>query len=654
MATITTDSTNYTAIANAIRSKNGTENKYKPYEMANAISNIKNNSFAETQTYSQINPIVNSFLTEVVYDPSDYSVSRITEYAGETTSYCKDQPSGLDVPASSGEICITDSSINRSFSETVKNNTYTIYNVTPSKNGGTYILSDNGELKSGGRILPTGSLRMIKCPSAHNVRDLGGWTCDGGTVKYGKLFRGGEVSLQDRTVLVEFLGIKHDINLRGKVEATWTVSPLGENVKFNIYDDYAWYSISNSELLKNILEDIFDCVVNDEPAYFHCSAGADRTGTIALILEAILGMNQSDIDKDYELTCFYSGVNNDNNARRRNENDWIGLINSFSNYHGETLRDKVINWILTLGISIETINDFRSKMIDGTPNVLSFSGNTYSISANIDSVSLNNSETDVKQYSSYETEITPNEGYIISGVSVLMDGEDITSSVFKGNKTNFNFSVKNNLIDCSTNNRRKTVIANQSYVELITPNLGYSLNDAVINITMGGINVNNYYSDGKIVIPKVTGNIEISITAQESASENLITFSECVAYNPDLTIVNESTGDFEKDIENEILITKRLRHTRSLIWSAQTLQSLPPGKYRYSGEFKQDTSGVSAIAIYANNINNRLFKESLSVGDVWTQFSYDFEIANESKIYFCAQNDDSGYAYLRNAKIIEI
>ena len=26
-----------------------------------------------------------------------------------------------------------------------------------------------------------------------NVRDLGGWSCDGGTVKYGKLFRGSEL-----------------------------------------------------------------------------------------------------------------------------------------------------------------------------------------------------------------------------------------------------------------------------------------------------------------------------------------------------------------------------------------------------------------------------------------------------------------------------
>lgn len=151
---------------------------------------------------------------------------------------------------------------------------------------------------------------------------------------------------------------------------TWTTSPLGENVAFHVYDSYAWYSINNSELLKSILIDIFDSVANNEPAYFHCSAGADRTGTVAFIFEAILGVNQSDMDKDYELTCFYSGVYSDAHARRRNESEWIGLVNSFSKYDGNTLRDKVVSWVLSLGFSIDTINEFRQIMINGTPETL--------------------------------------------------------------------------------------------------------------------------------------------------------------------------------------------------------------------------------------------------------------------------------------------
>ena len=99
----------------------------------------------------------------------------------------------------------------------------------------------DGEIDQIGQIKPTGNVRMINSVRTWTVRDLGGWKCDGGTVKYGKLFRGGEVSIEDATVLVDYLGIKNDINLRGKREVTWTTSPLGENVACQVYDSYAWY-----------------------------------------------------------------------------------------------------------------------------------------------------------------------------------------------------------------------------------------------------------------------------------------------------------------------------------------------------------------------------------------------------------------------------
>ena len=481
------------------------------------IDKVKNISGSDKLIeFNQVRDEVQDYLDNVTYDPTDYTTSEISNYVTDTSN---NQPVGCTINLkSAGTLIVYDSANGGSaVTNSVAGDNY-IYNVTPNAVC-HYVNIVDGNIEQSGTLKATGQMRMIKSATAHNVRDLGGWNCDGGTVKYGKLFRGGEVSSKDIPILVDFLGIKHDINLRGKSEATWIVSPLGEDVKFHIYDDYAWYSIINSELLKSILEDIFYCVLNDEPAYFHCSAGADRTGTVAFILESILGMSQSDMDKDYELTCFYSGVDTDLKARRRNESEWTGLVNSFSDYAGDTFRDKVVSWVLSLGIPIDVINKFRSKMIDGTPKVLSFSGNTYSISTNIDNVSLNNSETEVQQYSNYEAEITPNEGYIISNISVVMDGQDITSSVFKGTKANFNFSVTNTLLNCSTNNTRRAVISGQSYGETITADYGYSLENADISIKMGGIEMSSqYYSNGTIIIPKVTGNIEINITAKESAS----------------------------------------------------------------------------------------------------------------------------------------
>ena len=39
-------------------------------------------------------------------------------------------------------------------------------------------------------------------------------------------------------------------------------------------------------------------------------------------------------------------------------------------YVGDTHRDRVINYLLTIGITIGEINTFRSAMINGTPEVL--------------------------------------------------------------------------------------------------------------------------------------------------------------------------------------------------------------------------------------------------------------------------------------------
>ncbi|MGN1432177.1 MAG: tyrosine-protein phosphatase [Ruminococcus sp.] len=335
--------------------------------LAGVIETLENPD--EIIVYNQMRPEVQSFIDNVTYDETDYTISKIDDFVSETS---KNIPDGCKIKINkAGKLYVFDGATGGTMvKDSVEGDNY-IYNLTPNVVS-CYVNIVDGDIDQIGEIKPTGNVRMINSSSTFNVRDLGGWECDGGTVKYGKLFRGGEVSIEDATVLVDYLGIRNDINLRAKGEAYWTVSPLGENVNFYVYDTFAWYSISNSDLLKRILTDIFDCVVKDEPVYFHCYAGADRTGTVALILEALLGMSQSDIDKDYELTCFYSGVSTDAQARRRNESEWIGLVNSFSNYDGNTLRDKVVSWVLSLGFSIDTINQFRQAMINGTPEILTY------------------------------------------------------------------------------------------------------------------------------------------------------------------------------------------------------------------------------------------------------------------------------------------
>ena len=51
---------------------------------------------------------------------------------------------------------------------------------------------------------------------------------------------------------------------------------------------------------------MFEKLANKDnyPFYFHCSAGADRTGTLAFLLYGLLGVSYDDIRPEYELTTF--------------------------------------------------------------------------------------------------------------------------------------------------------------------------------------------------------------------------------------------------------------------------------------------------------------------------------------------------------------
>lgn len=616
------DDTTLPSIAAAIREKTGDTTLMLPSQMAEAIGGITTMDRIE---WHQCPDSVRKYLEEVAYDASDYSVSSIDSYAPDVPVADNYRPIGATI----GE--------------------KTFYNAKPK------VETPFAAGSHAGTVKPLDTLRWIRT-NTWNVRDLGGWKCDGGTVKYGLLFRGGEVSVNDRDVLVGELGVQHDLNLRGTDEVSWTSSPLGSDVKFTCAKDFNWYSVDANDAWRTNLRTIFDAVTHNQPVYFHCAAGADRTGTIACVIEGILGVSQSDIDKDYELTSFYSGTNTNNNARRRNEAEWTGLISAINAKAGDTFRDKCVTFAAECGFSAADINAFRAAMIDGTPDTVTPAIGAFAVNKTVpDGIVFDNGDTTAMQYQPYATGVTCEDGYVISGITVTMDGTDITAEVWKGQHTNFMRRVKSVLDHCVANNDARKIIDGQSYAATITPEDGYTLAGAVVTIAMGGIDMTQYYANGIIAIPAVNGDVVITVTAvKESDPDNIIVFGDCVAVQDSPTGSAASLAMAEKDTDNGIFITKAIRSTNgTFLWTSSALKSLPAGKYTYSGEFKQDAAGASAIAIF--NGSTRILKYSLSAGSTWTAFSYDFEITETGSIAFEAQNDsaDSGAAYLRNAKIVE-
>ena len=446
---------------------------------------------------------VRNYLANVTYDPSDYSASQIANYAPATAVVSNYKPIGQ----TAGGV--------------------THYNEVP--NVPTPFASGG----KAGTLKPLDALRWLNTPQAANVRDLGGWACDGGTIKYGLLIRGGKLAAADRAVLVGELGVQHDLDLRGRDgvspedEPDMTESPLGSDVRYTRTQQYAWYSLTPVSAWQAYLRCVIDAVTHREPVYFHCSAGADRTGTLACVIEGLLGMSQSDIDKDYELTCFYSGTDTDNHARRRNESEWQGLISQINAKSGTTFRDKCVTFAAELGFTAAEINAFRAAMIDGTPETVTPSISTFTVTNTLTGATSDNDATEVLQYQPYEAVISAQSDKAINEVNITMGGVDITAQVWQGTKTELYRKVTLKLDNCSTDNTSWKVIDKQSYGANITADAGYTLEGATVQITMGGIDVSSYYAGGKIAIPQVTGDISITISAIEAKQVNLFDKSAC-------------------------------------------------------------------------------------------------------------------------------
>lgn len=468
------------AIAGAIRAKNGEKTTYKIGDMAAAIQAISAGAINDpdnetTVMFPQTNAIVAQFVDNVEYDTSDYSTTQVTNYYNQATTYTKEDPRPLEVNAPSGT-ALTIVSGEKTRQETATSNPHKVYNMEPLQ---------NGSVTFGGKtykVMPSRGVRTIYAPSIYNTRDLGGWVCDGGVVKYGLIFRGGEltgskhsdITAEDICRLKDWCGIKVDIDLRTNTESSSaTSSPLGAGVEYYRYSINAYaqgFSSSEQQTFSaNAVKKVMDSVIAGKPVYIHCVSGADRTATIVFVLLSLLGVSPSDKDKEYELTSFTSEANGarfrNTNYLVTNGNSWYALVQWFrTNFQGANDREKVTAWAITKGISEELVNQFRACMINGAPGII-----------------------DSKSY-----------------------------------------SVTNNLTNCTTNNSVSTVKLGDGYSATITPDSGYVLDGAAVTVTMNGEDVTtSVYNNGTIQIASVTGNIVITVTAVVAIVENLFDKSKC-------------------------------------------------------------------------------------------------------------------------------
>ena len=224
--------------------------------------------------------------------------------------------------------------------------------------------------------------RLMHVSRVHNMRDFGGRVgLDGRRVRQGIVYRSaglnanarksksrggmvpGKVTLTDasRAYAKGVLGIRTDIDLRSDRECFgMTGSPLGPEVK--------WVHVSSSAyggMAKNAGKKAFAKVFRvflDEKNYpidFHCIAGADRTGSLAFILNALLGVDEEELWRDWEVTGFQTS-----NVKLAHRSRFNKLVKVFDALPGATIHEKVAAYVKSVGFTDADIEKFRSIMLE--------------------------------------------------------------------------------------------------------------------------------------------------------------------------------------------------------------------------------------------------------------------------------------------------
>ena len=161
--------------------------------------------------------------------------------------------------------------------------------------------------------------------------------------------------------ILKVYGIRSDIDLRSDDECYgMTGSPLGPTVTW-FHISYSAYSGAFSEKGMAINKNVFAVFMDDKnyPLIFHCIGGADRTGTVAMILEALLGVSEEDLWRDY-LTTGFVGVVSDALHKQR----FGDAIKCLKEYPGDTLADKAEAYFLKLGFTKDDVQRLRDRLLE--------------------------------------------------------------------------------------------------------------------------------------------------------------------------------------------------------------------------------------------------------------------------------------------------
>ena len=229
--------------------------------------------------------------------------------------------------------------------------------------------------------------RVVNVPDVLNFRDIGGWESSlvqGAKIKQGLYFRcaqlnGGTGSTTSKLdsagkglAAIKELGIKQDIDMRDSPSTTspantsaWPIAMVRAGVPSGSepvrWEGGEYNGVNIADRYKTIFTALAKC--DTDPVMLHCTYGADRTGIVTFFLEALLGMNETDMTRDYLWTQFTQG-----RAVKILEEEGAEFpqwISKTKNCEGATFADKMENHLISFGIAKSTLEHIREIFVPG-------------------------------------------------------------------------------------------------------------------------------------------------------------------------------------------------------------------------------------------------------------------------------------------------
>ena len=218
------------------------------------------------------------------------------------------------------------------------------------------------------------NIRNLYVDGMTNCRDMGGkHTADGGRFKQGLIYRtaalddsqsGSIATAKGLEQIREWIAPVTEIELRGAANGAGgeakseKKSAKLDEVNFQ-FMPFA-YSGGKNLLFRNIesVRKTFNVLGNPDnyPIFFHCRIGTDRTGLIALLINALCGVELQDIYQDYLFSDF-GCIGKVPTIGQANEDSIAEYVKELCEFPGEKLQNSVYNFLLTAGIPAETLDN---------------------------------------------------------------------------------------------------------------------------------------------------------------------------------------------------------------------------------------------------------------------------------------------------------